>query len=66
MLHEQLTIERQNMRDKINELESKLKNMESDFAQCARGTSPCFFCQNDEACMSTDDNGCCFKWVSNN
>lgn len=49
-----------------NELhESKLSAMEFDFAQCAKGTSPCFFCANDETCNG-DPNDCKFKWQEHN
>ena len=47
---------------KAKHLEDMLKDMESDFTKCARGISHCFFCENDEACTATSDNGCCFVW----
>ena len=60
MLYEQLAIERKNMQDKINELETMLKDIESDFAECSRtGKSPCFFCAHDDTC---DGRDCNFKW----
>ena len=65
MHHEQLAMERQAMRERINELETAFKNMHSDFAKCAKGgISPCFFCENDEICNGCPEN-CNFKWHSN-
>jgi hypothetical protein len=52
--------EPQEMLDKINQLQSQLLDMESDFAECARTRkSPCFFCANDDTC---DGQSCNFKW----
>ena len=47
-------------------LETMLKDMESDFAECARGVSPCFFCANDETCNCSDDKDCKFVWKPHN
>ena len=67
MLHEQLAAERKNTEKEINNLKNMLKNMEADWAECARtGKSPCFFCANDETCECTNDADCCFKWQSHN
>lgn len=66
MQHEQVTIERQAMKEQINELEIKFKAMHTDFAKCAKDNiSPCFFCENDEICNGCPDN-CNFKWQAHN
>ena len=53
--------------NEINNLETMLRNMESDWAECARtGKSPCFFCANDETCTCTNDADCNFKWQPHN
>ena len=62
MLHEQLAMERQNWQDENSKLKSQLKAMETDFSECARGKSPCFFCVNDDSCDCVDDKRCTFKW----
>ena len=56
----------QGMENKINELNALLQAMQSDFAQCARGKSPCFFCEHDETCECTNDSDCNFKWQRHN
>lgn len=61
MLHEQLALERKSLYEENNNLHAMLKAMESDFAQCARGVSACFFCENDETCNGCDKD-CNFKW----
>lgn len=66
MRYEQLAIERKNTEDKIKLLEDMLKDMESDFAKCARGRSPCFFCAHDDTCTCTNDADCDFKWQPHN
>lgn len=53
---------RQGMEDKIHNLEKMLNDMSSDFEKCAHGTSPCFFCVNDEHCVNPDEHGCHFVW----
>ena len=64
MRHEQLALERQNMQNKIDLLETMLHDMESDFAECARTRkSPCFFCENNDTC---DYQSCRFIWQSHN
>lgn len=50
------------MEEKICNLEAMLDDMNSDFEKCARGTSPCFFCANDEYCVDPDKHGCHFIW----
>ena len=47
-------------------LESMLRDMESDFAECARGVSPCFFCANDETCNCPENANCNFVWQPHN
>lgn len=67
MRHELLAREKHGMEEKINALETMLKDMESDFAECARtGKSYCFFCANDETCTCTNDADCNFKWQPHN
>ena len=66
MKHEQEARERIGMLERISILENMLKNMESNFAECAKGVSPCFFCANDETCNCSDDKNCNFVWQSNN
>lgn len=56
-------MEREGMLDEINNLRTQLANMQADFAQCARGKSPCFFCAKDETCECTNDNDCSFVWA---
>ena len=64
MHHEQEAMERQNMLDKIHNLETMLHDMEIDFAECARTSkSPCFFCAHDDTC---DGRDCNFKWQPHN
>ena len=64
MHHELQAMERQAMLNEINKLKSQLKDMETDFAECARtGKSQCFFCTNDDTC---DGRNCNFKWMSHN
>ena len=66
MHHELLAIERQNMQNKIDCLQTMLKDMESDFAKCAQGVSPCFFCANDDTCTCTSEKCSNFKWQPHN
>lgn len=66
MLYEQLAIERKNTQEEISNLKSMLKNMQSDFAECARGISPCCFCANDETCGCSNDKDCNFVWADRN
>ena len=50
-------------REVVN-LETMLRDMEADFAECARtGKSQCFFCANDDTC---DGCNCNFKWKPHN
>lgn len=65
MLHEQLARERQSWADEVSSLKAQLKAMESDFAKCAHGISPCFFCANDDNCLGTPET-CKFKWINHN
>ena len=53
---------RPNEEDRMANLEQMLRAMQADFAQCAKGTSPCFFCANDSTCNCTDDKDCKFVW----
>jgi hypothetical protein len=55
-------LERTAWEEKFRELETKFSDMHSDFEKCARGTSPCFFCANDEHCVNPDEHGCHFIW----
>lgn len=64
MHNEQATIERQNMQNTIDNLNTMLHDMETDWAECARtGKSPCFFCAHDDTC---DGRDCEFKWQPHN
>ena len=63
MSFEKEALERQGMLEKVNNLEGMLRDMQSDFEQCARGVSPCFFCANDETCDCSDDKDCHFVWA---
>lgn len=66
MHHELQAMERQAMRERINELETLLDNMQADFAKCAKNnTSPCFYCANDETCSGCP-NDCNFVWAKHN
>lgn len=46
--------------------EQMFRDMEDDFAKCAQGKSPCFFCAHDETCTCTNDADCNFKWQPHN
>lgn len=64
MRHEQEARTRQAMEEKIHNLKKMLKDMEADFAECAKtDKSPCFFCANDDIC---DCENCNFKWNPHN
>ena len=64
MKYEQEARERQNMQDEIDNLKTMLKDMEADFAECARTSkSQCFFCANDDTC---DGRDCQFVWQPHN
>ena len=64
MHNEQAAIERQNVQNTIDNLNTMLHDMETDWAECARtGKSPCFFCAHDDAC---DGRDCEFKWQPHN
>ena len=62
MHHELIAIERQVMREKIEELQKMLKDMEADFAKCANGKSPCIYCVNNQSVCSHNKNNCNFVW----
>lgn len=50
--------------DDINSLRTMIKDMESDFAECARtNKSQCFYCANDDTC---DGRDCNFVWKAHN
>lgn len=66
MRYEQEARGRHGMADRIKELENMLNDMQSDFAKCAQGKSPCFFCANDDTCECTNDADCKFKWQPHN
>lgn len=52
------------LEEQINNLNKNLKDMESDWAECARtGRSHCFFCANDDTC---DGRDCDFVWQPHN
>ena len=60
----QETINKQTTEEQIANLMKMLKDMESDFAECARTRkSPCFFCGNDDTC---DGQSCDFVWQPHN
>lgn len=52
------------MEEKIHNLEAMLDAMNTDFGECAKGKSPCFFCANDQYCDDPDKYGCHFAWKS--
>lgn len=52
------------MEETINDLQQKLRDIQADFAECARTRkSPCFFCIKNEAC---DYQSCNFVWKKHN
>ena len=60
----QETRNKQSTEEQIANLMKALKDMESDFAECARTRkSPCFFCGNDDTC---DGQSCDFVWQPHN
>ena len=64
MQHELEARTRQGMEEEVSNLKKMLKDMESDFAECARTRkSPCFFCGNDDNC---DCKSCDFVWQPHN
>lgn len=64
MYHEQAARSRHGMEERIKNLESMLKAMQSDFAKVAKdGASACFFCANDDTCDGVD---CNFVWKKHN
>jgi hypothetical protein len=66
MHNELFAMERQAMKERINELETMFYNMHADFAKCARGNiSPCFFCANDNTCTGCPKD-CNFVWEKHN
>lgn len=66
MKYELHAMERHAMKDRINELETMLKDIQSDFAKCAQGISPCFFCANDDTCQCTNECNNKFIWAKHN
>lgn len=66
MHHELPAMERQAMKERISTLEDTIKDIQSDFAKCAKDNiSPCFFCANDEMCNGCPEN-CNFVWNRRN
>lgn len=65
MHHELYAMERQAMQERINDLENMLNAMQSDFAKCAHGISPCFYCANDSTCSGCAKD-CNFVWDKHN
>lgn len=65
MQHELHAMERQAMREQIDNLEKQLKDMHADFEKCAHGISPCFFCANDDKCTGCPKD-CNFVWLPHN
>ena len=63
MYHELEARTRQGMEERIKQLESMLYAMQSDFGECARGKSECYFCANDECCNCKDESECHFIWT---
>ena len=64
MHHELEARSRKALEEQIDNLNKNLKDMESDWAECARtGKSPCFFCSNDDTC---DGRDCDFVWQPHN
>lgn len=57
---------RQGMEERIEQLNSMLVAMQSDFSECAKGRSECFFCANDECCIDPDEHKCNFIWQKHN
>lgn len=66
MHHELQALTRQGMEAKIHNLETMLDAMNTDFGECAKGKSPCFFCANDKYCNDPDKYGCHFIWSKHN
>lgn len=66
MKYEQEAATIRGMREKINNLEAIIVDMNSDFEKCAHGISPCLFCANDEFCMNPEEHGCHFIWKKHN
>lgn len=65
MHHELLAKERQAMKEHIKKLETQLKDMHSDFEQCAKGALPCFYCDKTSTC-SCRITDCNFIWKPHN
>ena len=66
MHHEQEARTRKGMEERIENLNSMLKAMQSDFAKCAKDNiSPCHYCANDETC-SGNPQDCNFIWNKHN
>lgn len=64
MHHELEARTRKALEEQVENLNKHLKDMESDFAECARTRkSPCFFCANDDTC---DCQTCNFVWQAHN
>ena len=64
-MHHELTARtRKALEEEIDQLNKHLKDMESDFAECAKtGKSHCFCCVNDDTC---DGKNCNFVWKPHN
>lgn len=66
MQHKQEARTRRGMEERIENLDSMLKAMQSDFAKCAKDNiSPCHYCANDETC-SGNPHDCNFIWNKHN
>lgn len=62
MHHELEARTRKALEERIENLNKLLLTMQSDFAKCAKGISPCFFCDNDDGCSGIPEN-CKFIWI---
>lgn len=62
MSYDQEALECRGEKENYRNIEAMLQDMESDFASCARGRSPCFFCRLDDTCTCTNDKDCKFEW----
>ena len=56
---------RQGMEEQIAKLEAQFNAIHSDLAKCARGISPCYFCENDKNCNGLPEK-CNFVWEHHN
>lgn len=46
-----------------NSTKEMLEAIQRDFAHCAKGKSPCYFCAKDDVCECTNDADCEFVWA---